>query len=193
MPWTNEQKYFVSLFIWQRYHSKRCKQNVRRKFNFNNYPQKSQIYRWAHEFQATGSLNNLNKKGETPRSGRKLTARFPDNMDAMRDSVGRSQKKSIRRHSQELGLSRASVQRIMVKDLQLYPYRIQIKHKLTPADMEKRAVMCQWFENKIEEDPDFLDDVWFSDEAHFLLSGHVNSKNKLPAKSGCFYLLVEVV
>ena len=72
MPWTNEQKYFVSLFIWQRYHSKRCKQNVRRKFNFNNYPQKSQIYRWAHEFQATGSLNNLNKKGEIPRSCRKL-------------------------------------------------------------------------------------------------------------------------
>ena len=25
--------------------------------------------------------------------------------------------------------------------------------------------------------PDFLDNVWFSDEAHFLLSGHVNSKN----------------
>ena len=23
------------------------------KFNFNNYPQKSQIYRWVHKFQAT--------------------------------------------------------------------------------------------------------------------------------------------
>jgi len=27
--------------------------------------------------------------------------------------------------------------------------------------------------------PDFLDNVWFSDEAHFLLSGHVNSKNNI--------------
>ena len=38
----------------------------------------------------TGSVNNLNKKEETPSSGRKLTARSPDNVNAMRDSVGRS-------------------------------------------------------------------------------------------------------
>ena len=30
---------------------------------------------------------------------------------------------------------------------------------------------------KIEENPDFLENVWFSDEAHFLLSGGVNRKN----------------
>ena len=30
----------------------------------------------------------------------------------------------------------ASLQRILKKDLQLYPYRIQIKHKLTPANNE---------------------------------------------------------
>ena len=45
--------------------------------------------------------------------------------------------------------------------------------------MAKRAVMYRWFENKIEEDPHFLDDVWFSDEAHFLLCGQVNSKNNV--------------
>ena len=27
--------------------------------------------------------------------------------------------------------------------------------------------------------PDFLDNAWCSDEAHFLLSGHVNSKNNI--------------
>ena len=59
----------------------------------------------------------------------------------------------------------------------MYPYRIQIKHELTPAEMGKRLEMNQWFEDKIEEDPDFLDDVWFSDEAHFWLCGYVNSKN----------------
>ena len=52
-----------------------------------------QIYRWTHKFQATGSVNNLNKKSATPRSGRKLTARCPDNVDAVRDSVARSPKK----------------------------------------------------------------------------------------------------
>ena len=66
-----------------------------RKFNFNNYPQKSQIYHWVHKFQAAGSVNNLNKKAENPRSGRKATARYPDNVDGVRDSVGRCPKKLI--------------------------------------------------------------------------------------------------
>ncbi len=39
--------------------------------------------------------------------------------------------------------------------------------------------MCQWFTDTIELNPDFLNDLWFSDEAHFLLSGHVNSKNNI--------------
>ena len=45
--------------------------------------------------------------------------------------------------------------------------------------MAKRVEMCQWFESKIEESPEFLQNVWFSDEAHFSLSSHVNSKNSV--------------
>ena len=37
--------------------------------------------------------------------------------------------------------------------------------------------MCRWSNNKIEEEPEFFDNAWFSYEAHFLLSGHVDSKN----------------
>ena len=39
--------------------------------------------------------------------------------------------------------------------------------------------MCRWFCDKVDENPDFLDNLWPSDEAHFLLSGHVNSKNNI--------------
>ena len=39
--------------------------------------------------------------------------------------------------------------------------------------------MCQWFQDKIELSPNFLNDIWFSDEAHFLLSGQINSKNSI--------------
>ena len=131
----------------------------RRKFNLKKLFQESQIYRWVLKFQITGSVNNLNKKAENPRSGRKLTVRCPENEDAVGDSVGRNQKKVPRRHSQELGLSCASLQRILKKKIQLYPYRIQIKHKLTPADMEKHLIMCRFFKNKTEDDPNFIDDV----------------------------------
>ena len=84
-----------------------CAYKFRRQFNFSNYPQKSQIYRWVHKFQATASVNNLNKMVENPRSDWKLTAKCPDNVDAVRDSVGRNPKKSFRRRSQELGFSYA--------------------------------------------------------------------------------------
>ena len=89
--------------VWGKFH---------RKFNFNNYPQKNQIYHYVHKFQVTKSVNNLNKKSENLRSGRKLMSRRPDNVDAVRDSVGRSLKKSLWRHSQELGLSHAQLDKV---------------------------------------------------------------------------------
>ena len=74
---------------------------------------------------------------------------------------------------------RESLRRILKSDLHLYPYQIQIKQKLTEADLAKRVAICEWFCDTIEVNPDFLDHVWSSDEARFLLSGHVNSKNNV--------------
>lgn len=68
------------------------------------------------------------------------------------------------------------MRRILKSDLNLYPYKIQVKQKLAQADIEKRVTMFQWSCDTTEDNPDFLDHVWFSDEAHFLLSGHVNNK-----------------
>ena len=157
---------------------KTFKARYRRRFNFNNFPHKFQITCWVKKFYDTGTLIKSTKKGQPSTSSRKLTAKSPENVGTVCDSVARSPKKSLRRRSQEMGLSRSSVQRILKRNLQLYPYRIQIKQALTQNDMAKRVEMCRWFENKIEEMPDFLH-VWFSDEAHFSLSGHANSKNSV--------------
>ena len=96
-------------------------------------------------FREQGTVLNLNYNGivRDTHCGRTVSARSPENVDDVRDSVGRSPKKSLRRRSQELGIPRESMRRILVKDLQLHPYLIQIKHKLTQADMDKRVVMCQ--------------------------------------------------
>ena len=37
--------------------------------------------------------------------------------------------------------------------------------------------MCTWFQWKIDNEPRWIENVWFSDETHFLLTGNVNSKN----------------
>ena len=94
MPWTGGEN-ILRHFLFGDKSFKIVKAKFRRKSNFNNYPQKNQIYRLVHKFQATGSVNNLNKKTENPSPGRKFTIIFPDNVDTVRDSVGRSQKKSL--------------------------------------------------------------------------------------------------
>jgi len=56
------------------------------------------------------------------------------------------------------------MRRILNKDnnnLNMYSYRIQIKQKLTPNDKRKRVIMCQWFYDKIDAGPDFLENAVF--------------------------------
>ena len=103
-----------------------------------------------------------------------------ENIDLVRDVVGRGPNKSLRRQNQELGISRESISaKNLIHNVKLYSYRIQIKHKLNAAHMQKGVTICQWFTDKFEEKVNFLDNVWFSDEAHF------NSKNSVYWGSTC--------
>ena len=94
MPWTREEKIFCISNYLETKSFKSGQANLCWKFNFNNYSQKSHIYCWVHKFQVKGSVNIINWKLRNPRSARKLTARCPENVDAVRGFVGRSQKKS---------------------------------------------------------------------------------------------------
>ena len=174
MAWSIQEKTFCAETYFDTKSFCAIQGRFRQKFQCRHYPDKRLIHRWAQEFREHGTVLNLNANGKTDTySGRPKSARSQENIDAIRDSVGRSPRKSLRRRSQERGINREATRRILVKDLQLHPYRIQINHKLTQADMEKRVAMCRWFCDKVDENPDFLDDLWFSDETHFLLSGHV--------------------
>ena len=181
MAWSIQEKTFF--FVETYFETKSfcaVQRGFRRKFQCRHYPDKRFIYRSTQKFREHGTVLNLNARGKRDTySGRPKSARSQENIDAIRDSLGRSPRKSLRRRSQELGINRESIRRILVKDLQLYLYRIQIKHKLTQADMEKRVGMCRWFCDKVDENPDFREDLWFSDKAHFLFLGHVNSKNNI--------------
>ena len=39
--------------------------------------------------------------------------------------------------------------------------------------------MCEWFHKQMEDHPDWIQNVWFSDEAHFHLNGAVNNHNNV--------------
>ena len=178
MPWTTEKKIFIDEAYFRQKSIHAAQLEFKERFGCREFPVHSMIYSWVNKFRTHGTVHNPNRKdtNRQSHSGRPKSSRTSHNVAAVRDSVVHSPSKSVRRRSQELGINRESVQRI-IADLHMYLYRIQIKQKLTPDDMRKRVIMYQWFCDKIDPVPDFLDDVWFSDEAHFLLSGHVNSKN----------------
>ena len=144
MPWTTEQKTFIVETYFRLNSIHAAQSQFKQRFQCRECPAHSLIYSWVHKFRAYGTVNNLNGKdpNRQSHSGRPKSSRSPHNVAAVRESVVRSPSKSVRRRSQELGIARESVRRILTTDLHLYPYRIQIHQKLTPDDMRKRVIMC---------------------------------------------------
>ena len=180
MPWTTEQKIFIVEAYFRQKSIHAAQLQFKERFGCREFPVHSMIYRWVNKFRTHGTVHNLNRK-DTRRqshSGRQKSSRTPHNVAAVRDCC--PQPKQVCALAKSGAWNQPGVRaKILIADLHMYPYRIQIKQKLTPDDMRKRVIMCQWFCDKIDAVPDFLDNVWFSDEAHLLLSGHVNSKNNI--------------
>ncbi len=134
---------------------------------------------WVQKFREFGATENLNKKSPEKQtfSGRPITARTAGNIVRVMNSIDECHETPTRRRCLQLGLSRSTLGRILKCDLHLRPYHIQVKQKLRVADKQDRRVMCQWFIERLEENDDFLNELWFSDEAHFHLCGYVNSRN----------------
>jgi hypothetical protein len=93
------------------------------------------IKTWVRNFEATGST--LKKKG-----GSVKTVRTTENIAVVREAIERSPHRSARRHFVSLGLSEASVRRILHKDLHFFPYKIQVTHALHERDYVNRANSC---------------------------------------------------
>lgn len=171
MMWNNVEK----TFCIEAYISSKSYRTTRslylKKFGFDRRkadqaPSKTLISKWLSNFQA-GTLER--RRG----SGRKRSVRTEDNISSAKDSVLSSPKRSVRHRSQALGVSKSSLHRILKRDLHMRPYKLQLCQKLTVPDQQKRLRMAKWF----EQHSAVLDRVWFSDEAHFWLTGHVNSQN----------------
>ena len=109
---------------------------------------------------------NLNKKSYDcfSHSGRPRT-RTQQIVEMAQESVERSPKRSLRRRSQSLNLSMSTGMKVIVVDLNRYPYRIQTKQKLTVADKKDMAEKMAEKNQKFEFSPNSPD---FSHPAFFL-------------------------
>ena len=123
-----------------------------------------------HAKAAEGELCDLK------RTGRPRTARSEENVNTVMGAFCWSPKKSVRRASDELELSKTNVHRIL-KDNKMHPYRLRILHELFDEDLAARRAFSTEMLQVIQNDDDFLNQVLFSDEAVFHLSGEVNRHN----------------
>lgn len=112
-------------------------------------------------------------------SGRPRTGRSDDNILQVYESYLEDPTVSIRKRAAQLDLTSSTIQRIMRKDLALYPYRITKRHELLDRDYPVRVQLADWFLNKHNGDDDFLNNIWWSDESHVHLNGYVNSHNAI--------------
>ena len=88
-------------------------------------------------------MTNKNKGHIGPPS----TATTPPHVQDVRAHLEQSPRKSTRQLSQEVGISRTSVRRIIHGDLKLFPYKVQFLQ--APLSVEKTTVWCAIGKNGI--------------------------------------------
>lgn len=137
-------------------------------FGRYNRPSEPAIKNLVEKFESTGSVQNARTSTHT-RSGRST-----ENIADVSDSVADQPNLSIRRRSQQLGISRSTTWRILHKDLALKAYKVELVQELKPADHSQRRNFADFI---IEHGAEFAEKIIFSDEAHFHLNGYVNKQN----------------
>nr|CAH7733486.1 unnamed protein product [Callosobruchus chinensis] len=123
-----------------------------------------------HRFQQQGSVSGL------PRTARPRSAFTNSNIHRAEVSVQEDAEASTRRRSTQLGVSRASLRRIL-RHLRYFPYKIQLVQQLQPQDYAQRLNFARRFQQLAREERDFVNRLIMSDEAHFHLNGFVNTQN----------------
>ena len=152
-------------------------------------PSKMTIARNKDKFLKEGSVLNLNKG----RSGRRPSAltgwklqMLEDLVDQEKDLPARVSRSSCRRHRLPVPMSKSSFNR-GIKKLGFHPYKMVHRNALKESDFPRRLEMCRFIVEKNEAEPNWLKNLWTSDEANFNLNGVVNSKNVVcyaPSKMG---------
>ena len=109
-----EQKIFCVKTYYEMKSFQIVQARFRRKFSFNKFLNRSQIFKLVKKFETHGgTCGDRRVTGSSP-SGPPTTIRTPDNVTRVQESVGRSPSKSLRRRSEELGISVSSARRMLV-------------------------------------------------------------------------------
>lgn len=173
------QRIFIVENYW--FHQRSC-EKVRTEWRKaglprSELPDNKDILRLVDKFDGFGTVKNINKG----RSGRS-SAITPELKETVEDFFAENPTSSTRRASAVLQIPRTTLRRIMKKELKLYPYKIQMFQELTEYDAQRRLAFANNILSQFEDDLIDPGKIWFTDEAHFWMSGYVNKQNYRWAK-----------
>lgn len=115
-------------------------------------------------------------KRSTALIGRPRTVRTVQIEEAVINAIEENPETSTRKISTELNVTHVLVWQIL-KDQQLYPYHVQRVQALLPRDFPLRVALCRFIQNKLVQNPRFLSQVLFTDEACFSRNSIINFHN----------------
>lgn len=131
---------------------------------------KSTVSRTIHRFEEMGTNKNRLKSGR-PKSQTSEEKQFE-----VAASFVENPRLSIRKAAQQLEMSTFSIHKNL-KLLKFHPYKIHLHQELNEDDYDRRLEFCEIMMGWIDENPNFLYNIVFSDEATFEITGKVNRHN----------------
>ncbi|HEY6437141.1 MAG TPA: hypothetical protein VIY47_11180, partial [Ignavibacteriaceae bacterium] len=106
--------------------------------------------------------------------GAKKTVLTETNIENVKNNI--KEFKSVRKLSNKTGIHYSAVHKILRKQLKLHPYKVQLVQNLTKNAEIQRKFFCETMLQKIENDPEYINNIWFTDESHFHLTGFCNKQ-----------------
>ena len=134
-------------------------------------PSRNTLRLWIQNFREKGTVN------KTKPPGPQKSVRTPENIERVRDAFQKSPRRSHRKHAASLNLKANTVLRILHEDLSYHPYKLLMTQQLLTTDPAARLKFCRRMLREIKNEELSLNNILFTDEAHFYLHGDVNNQN----------------
>ena len=127
-----EERIFLVEYVFRA--NGECTDEVKKfleRFPATDLPHRNTVRNLIDKFREHGSVH------DAPRSGRP-TILTEQKVNVISETMAHSPNKSMRRLSQDVGLSLGTVHSTVMKNMGLYPYRISCQHELKDTDHDKR-------------------------------------------------------
>lgn len=107
---------------------------------------------------------------------RRKRATTDENTALVLETIENNPHTSLRKLNEQTNISVTSCRRIL-KNNKLYPYKIHLVHHLRPGDNQRRLNFLAYFSIILEENPNLLNQIMWSDESRFHNNGVITRHN----------------